>query len=179
MSNFGHSARSFSSTFGGQGFWRGKERDAICHGGRRVIHPDTELRFVSDEIGMGVFASAPIPKGTICIATAWDLEVAGRDIAPGEQLTDDYGVLNLDEPFDCVPEHGTDRTRALPDDLLRHADEWDALALAALADFDNVAQPLAELVAPRFKDRLRFAVETGVLLDSVRETYFDRVTDRV
>jgi hypothetical protein len=26
-----------------------------------VIHPDTELRFVSDEIGYGVFATALIP----------------------------------------------------------------------------------------------------------------------
>jgi hypothetical protein len=30
-----------------------------------VIHPDTELQFVSDEIGYGVFATAPIPRGTI------------------------------------------------------------------------------------------------------------------
>ena len=30
-----------------------------------MIHPDTELRFVSDEIGYGVFATAPIPRGTI------------------------------------------------------------------------------------------------------------------
>jgi hypothetical protein len=29
-----------------------------------VIHPDTELRFVSDEIGYGVFATALIPRGT-------------------------------------------------------------------------------------------------------------------
>jgi len=30
-----------------------------------VIHPDTELRFVSDDIGYGVFATALIPRGTI------------------------------------------------------------------------------------------------------------------
>lgn len=30
-----------------------------------MIHPDTELRFVNDDIGYGVFATAPIPKGTI------------------------------------------------------------------------------------------------------------------
>jgi hypothetical protein len=30
-----------------------------------MIHPDTELRFVNNEIGYGVFATASIPKGTI------------------------------------------------------------------------------------------------------------------
>lgn len=30
-----------------------------------MMHPDTELRFVSDEIGLGVFATKFIPKGTI------------------------------------------------------------------------------------------------------------------
>ena len=30
-----------------------------------MIHPDTRLDHVSDEIGLGVFATKPIPKGTI------------------------------------------------------------------------------------------------------------------
>ncbi len=30
-----------------------------------MLHPDTELRFVSPEIGYGIFATALIPKGTI------------------------------------------------------------------------------------------------------------------
>ncbi len=30
-----------------------------------MIHPDTELRFVSDEVGYGVFATALIPRGAI------------------------------------------------------------------------------------------------------------------
>ena len=31
----------------------------------RMIHPDTELRFISPEIGFGVFATKLIPQGTI------------------------------------------------------------------------------------------------------------------
>jgi uncharacterized protein len=30
-----------------------------------MIHPDTELKYISDLIGYGVFAKKPIPKGTI------------------------------------------------------------------------------------------------------------------
>lgn len=30
-----------------------------------MIHPETQLRFISPDIGYGVFATAPIPKGTM------------------------------------------------------------------------------------------------------------------
>ena len=30
-----------------------------------MIHPNTEVRYINENIGMGVFATAPIPKGTI------------------------------------------------------------------------------------------------------------------
>src|SRR5262249_4470648 len=33
--------------------------------GSAMIHPHTELRFISPEIGWGVFATKPIPKGTV------------------------------------------------------------------------------------------------------------------
>jgi SET domain-containing protein len=116
------------------------------------------LRFVSPQIGFGVFATRFIPKGTITwvfdpldqiisppkeshlpallrhqldiysyqngrgerilcwdhgrfvnhscyptsLAPGLDLEIAIRDIQPGEQITDDYGSLNLEQPFDCA-----------------------------------------------------------------------------
>jgi hypothetical protein len=52
-----------------------------------------------------------------CLTTAYDFEIAIRDIEAGEQLTDDYGTLNIEHPFEAVPEEGTDRTLILPDDL--------------------------------------------------------------
>jgi hypothetical protein len=104
------------------------------------------------------------------IGTAYGFEVAVRDIHPGEELTDDYGTLNLEEPFDCRPEPGCERTQALPEDLLRYAERWDRQALDALREFDRVPQPLAGLIDPRFHDALRTAVEQGVLLDSIAST---------
>ena len=44
-----------------------------------------------------------------CMGTAYEFEIAIRDINPGEQLTDDYGTLNIDEPFECISEEGTER----------------------------------------------------------------------
>src|SRR5687767_13104511 len=127
-----------------------------------MMHPSTELKFINDQIGFGVVATAFIPKGTItwvmdkldrhllpsqvesmdelyqdimekycyrdskgryilcwdiaryvnhsfcsnCITTAYEFELAVRDIQTGEELTDDYGYLNISEPFEALPEKG-------------------------------------------------------------------------
>ncbi|MDB5233948.1 MAG: protein-lysine N-methyltransferase, partial [Hymenobacter sp.] len=75
-----------------------------------------------------------------CISTAYDCELAVRDIHPGEELTDDYGYLNPSEPFDCLPEPGSTRTQVLPDDLLNFHAGWDAQLLEAFQDFNRVEQ---------------------------------------
>lgn len=45
-----------------------------------MLHPHTELRFVSPEIGYGIFATKLIPKGTI----TWVKDELDRVITPGE-----------------------------------------------------------------------------------------------
>lgn len=52
-----------------------------------------------------------------CVSTAYEFELAVRDIYPGEELTDDYGYLNIESPFDCLSEEGTERRQVMPDDL--------------------------------------------------------------
>ena len=198
-----------------------------------MLHPDTELGFIDPEIGVGVFATKLIPKGTIvwaldpldqvlepalvdsldeqrrrlvlkhayrdrygkyvlcwdygkfinhsfhanCMGTAYEIEIAVRDILPGDELTDDYGTLNVDEPFECQAEADTDRTCVMSDDLLHYSDEWDRLVLDAFGHYRSIEQPLAHLVQPEFRDALRVAVNQHVLLDSIRTTYYDRSTD--
>jgi hypothetical protein len=167
-----------------------------------MIHPDTELRFISPEIGFGIVATRLIPKGTIiwvfdsldevvtpaamarmhplqraflnkygyrdhtgdyvlcgdharfvnhsfnssCMSTAYNCELAIRDIHPGEELTDDYGYLNPSEPFDVVPEPGSRRSRVLPDDLLNFHPQWDAQLRATFPFVSQVDQPLLPLL---------------------------------
>lgn len=123
-----------------------------------MIHPDTELRHVDHEIGLGVYATRLIPRGTITwvldaldqriaperlaslgrlyrplidryaylnghgerilcwdigrfmnhscdantISTGWDFDLAIRDIQAGEQITNDYTLLNLEDSFPCA-----------------------------------------------------------------------------
>jgi hypothetical protein len=100
--------------------------------------------------------------------------VAIRDIHPGEQLTDDYGTLNIDEPFDCFPEDGTDRIRVYPDDLLRYHEEWDAKVIDALQHFYEVKQPLQPLIRPEFVEKVSIATTKHNLLDSIKCLYYNR-----
>lgn len=197
-----------------------------------MLHPDTELRFVSDAIGYGVVATRPIPKGTItwvmdgfdqrfspdavarltpnyksivdkytfrdnkgdyvlcwdlarfinhsfranCITTAYDFELAVRDIRVGEELTDDYGFLNIDEPFECLPESGTRRRRVRPDDLLRSHKKWDRLLADAFRSFANVDQPLLSWLSDEQQAKALGIANGTEVMDSILTCYYPRQT---
>lgn len=107
-----------------------------------------------------------------CITTAYGFEIAVRDIAPGEELTDDYGFLNLDRPFEAFPEKGTKRTTILPDDLVRYHDKWDRKLKRAFAHFLAVEQPLAELLPSDVLDKAQAIARGEEEMDSVLACYF-------
>jgi len=193
-----------------------------------MLHPDTELRYINERIGFGVFAVRRIPKGTItwvlddldrhfteeeigaldplrreyflkysyrnqrgeyilcwdhgkyinhsfhanCVGTAYELELAARDIEAGEQLTSDYGTLNVDEPFDCDVEEGSSRVRVMPDDLLHYAEVWDRMAVEAFARFNHVEQPLKHLIKQEFHPKIEGITLRGERLDSIATFYY-------
>jgi hypothetical protein len=163
-----------------------------------MIHPDTELRFVSHAVGHGVFATAAIPRGTLLwvrchfdrvipraeveamnadyravleryayvdsdgdYALCWDLarrlnhscapsmrgigqqfDIAVRDIARGEQITCEYGVLNLSGTLRCQCGAPDCRSYVRGDDVLHLGRAWDAEVAAVLPLARSVAQPL-------------------------------------
>lgn len=107
-----------------------------------------------------------------CITTAYGFEIAVRDITPGEELTDDYGFLNLDRPFEAFPEKGTKRTTILPDDLVRYHGKWDRKLKRAFGRFLSVDQPLAELVPPDVLDKAEAIARGEVEMDSVLACYY-------
>jgi hypothetical protein len=194
-----------------------------------MIHPNTELRFISPDIGYGVVATTLIPKGTItwaydqldqvftwqqvdsmdevykdilykytyrdsrgdfilcwdhsrfvnhsfnsnCITTAYNFEIAVRDIHPGEELTDDYGYLNCLHPFDCLPEPHTFRTRIMPDDLLHFYKTWDAKVVSAFVHFNQVAQPLAFLIEPQYRKKVHEVAFGHAPMDSILNCFYN------
>ncbi|MDF1561811.1 MAG: SET domain-containing protein-lysine N-methyltransferase [Deltaproteobacteria bacterium] len=78
-----------------------------------------------------------------------DFEIAIRDIEVGEQLTSDYGALNLEERLEC--RCGSPRCRGVvePEDFVRLAPEWDAMVRRAFPAVSRVPQPLWDLVTER------------------------------
>ena len=164
-----------------------------------MLHPHTELRFVSPEIGYGIFATSFIPKGTITWVKdeldriipkekinefsaanlenlmkytyrtssgdyffCWDLtrfvnhsftpnsmltslgfEIAIRDIHIGDEMTNDYGTLNIIEKFQCAYSPSANhREFVCPDDLLNYHAKWDSMIGSAFAFLKEVNQPL-------------------------------------
>ena len=194
-----------------------------------MMHPHTEVQFISDEIGYGVVATKFIPKGTItwvqdeldqvytqqqvdrmkplsqqmidkytfrnnkgnfvmcwdiskyvnhsfkssCLSTAYDFEIAIRDIHPGEELTDDYGYLNVTEAFEAKDE-GTERTTVYPDDLVNFHEQWDKQLEEAFVKLDKVGQPLHELLPVHIQEKLNMILKGKEPMDSILNLYYDQ-----
>ena len=195
-----------------------------------MIHPNTEIRFISDKVGYGVVAKELIPKGTItwvldkfdreftpdqyhalepiykniletyayknnlgnlvlcwdngrfvnhsfnanCLTTAYNFELAIRDIHPGEQLTDDYGYLNIDTPFRGIDE-GTRRKIVYPDDLLKYHKAWDKKLIKAFKHVSKVKQPLIGLLNEELW-QLAVQIEKGEKeMESILKNYYNKV----
>ncbi|MEZ4386981.1 MAG: SET domain-containing protein [Candidatus Krumholzibacteriia bacterium] len=169
-----------------------------------MIHPATELRHVSPTIGHGVFATEPIPRGTLVyvrdsleiavtppdfaaldpalraavdrfsyidehgvrvvswdhgkyvnhrcdcntMSTGYGFEIAIADIAAGDEITDEYGLFNLEDEFPVSCGCTACRQVVRPDDLDRYGAVWDRKVRRALAALRKVPQPLWDLVDP-------------------------------
>ncbi len=167
-----------------------------------MIHPNTILRFINDDIGYGVFATTPIPKGTIVYVkdeldieipkrkfieldkahqqavakysyidqrgvriVSWDhakyvnhrcdcntmtsgygFELAIRDIAQDEEITDEYGLFNFTAPIQVNCGCANCRKTVLPTDIDNFFQTWDSLVLDALRHVPEVSQPLWDIM---------------------------------
>lgn len=189
-----------------------------------MIHPKTEIRSVSQLIGIGVFATDFIPRGTIVVIRdefdfsfkneefellpdamqeamyrhmyrdksgdlilSWDharylnhnchsntlmtdynLEIAVRDIEAGEELTTDYGLLNVIEPYELFCGCDGCRGHLRLDDIDRFADRWDADILDNLKRLETVPQPLLPAMQRSARLRLQGLLEGTQAYSSVR-----------
>lgn len=107
-----------------------------------------------------------------CLTTPYNFELAIRDIEPGEELTDDYGYLNVSEPIFFPKEEGSTRESVNPDDTLKFYPEWDRLIEEAFLNFGSVEQPLGKLIDPQFQDKVEKISKREIRPDSVLNCYF-------
>ncbi|HAR20055.1 MAG TPA: SET domain-containing protein-lysine N-methyltransferase [Cytophagales bacterium] len=80
------------------------------------------------------------------ISTGYGFELAIRDIQPGEEITDDYGLFNLEQGFSCACGSPSCRKKILPEDLDMLQDYWDKKILPALINISRVPQPLMKFM---------------------------------
>jgi hypothetical protein len=88
------------------------------------------------------------------ISTGYGFEIAIRDIYPGEEITDEYGLFNMCQEMEigCCKSGCRGRVSALDADLYWR--EWDEKIEDALQHFQDIEQPLLPLVDGFTKERL-------------------------
>ncbi|MFO0555232.1 MAG: SET domain-containing protein [Polyangiaceae bacterium] len=109
------------------------------------------------------------------LSPGYGFEIAVRDIEQGEELTDDYGTLNIDVPFTCCCGSAVCRKEIRPDDLVRYADGWDRLIAGVFGRISQVAQPLWELVTE--KDEVARVLAGELPIASCRQNFFLPATE--
>lgn len=82
------------------------------------------------------------------LSTGYGFEIAIRDIQQGEQITDDYGMLNIEHsmPCECASLHC--RHHIGLNDFSNCSPDWDRKVRAALRRIPYVPQPLLEYLSP-------------------------------
>lgn len=105
------------------------------------------------------------------MSTGFGFEIAVRDIAVGEEITDEYGMFNLPMPMPC--QCGVTDCRGLiqGDDLLTFAPEWDHKVKGALKKLAAVDQPLADFLDETTREALETLSQTGRGYLSVKALY--------
>jgi len=106
-----------------------------------------------------------------CLATAYGFEVAVRNIKAGEQLTNDYGSLNIIAPFRPSDE-GTRRKTVYPDDLLRYHSRWDQALAKVMDKIVHLKQPLQELIQEDTWKHLEEIAKGSATPESIRKNHF-------
>lgn len=107
-----------------------------------------------------------------CLSTAYDFELAVRDIHPEEELTDDYGYLNLTKGFKAKDE-GSRRKNVYPDDLVRYHKVWDKKLLSAFKHIACVDQPLLQILPQSTWETCVRIANGEEQMASILSTYYD------
>jgi len=92
------------------------------------------------------------------MSTGYGFEIAIRDIQAGEEITDEYGLFNLDKDMEIACSKPHCRRKLTNGDLDLYFADWDQKVLPALREVLEVPQPLVEyLDGKTMTDLLAFA----------------------
>jgi len=88
------------------------------------------------------------------ISTGYGFEIAIRDIFPGEQVTDEYGIFNLEKPIKLMCGEAHCRKEVKPEDFDLYYKTWDRKIKKSLKKLNDVYQPLMDFVDDQTKSAL-------------------------
>lgn len=106
--------------------------------------------------------------------TAYGFEIAVRDIQPGEEMTTEYGLLNIQEPYQIHCGGPGCRGHLRCDDIDRHGERWDALVKESMQLIASREQPLMALLDSGTKQRVMDFQRDNTLYTSVRSLKWRR-----
>lgn len=112
------------------------------------------------------------------MSTAWGFEVALRDIEPGEEITDEYGLFNLEWEMDCCCGHQACRGTIRPGDAWNFYRNWDKAIRAAVNAIPKVEQPLIGCLDALTRHSLDQYLGGGSRYRSVRNLLSKETRDR-
>ena len=107
-----------------------------------------------------------------CLTTGYEFEIAVRDIEPGEELTDDYGYLNITANFE-IKDANSDRKTFYPDDLLRYHKLWDGILMESIPYMTKVEQPLETLISMEIWKEIKDIIDGRREMRSILTNYYD------
>ncbi|MBC6993498.1 SET domain-containing protein-lysine N-methyltransferase [Neolewinella lacunae] len=88
------------------------------------------------------------------ISTGYGFEIAIRDIQAGEQITDEYGIFNLDREMTLVCGEPTCRKVIRPADFDTYYRDWDEKIKASIPKLFQVDQPLMPFLDAETRESL-------------------------
>jgi uncharacterized protein len=103
------------------------------------------------------------------ISTGYGFEIAIKDIQPGEQITDEYGIFNLTESMELSCGFQNCRKLLGSSDFDTYYMEWDIKIKKSIPKLFLVKQPLIQLVDEKTRRELD---ELSLDPQSYRSVYF-------
>ncbi len=110
------------------------------------------------------------------ISTGYGFEIAICDIQEGEEITDEYGLFNLEHPMCVQCEKANCRALVQKEDVDQYFEIWDAQIKSALEHFETVDQPLAVFLEPSTTELLTNYFQSPEKYLSVKHLTFNPLT---
>ena len=101
------------------------------------------------------------------MSTGYGFEIATRDIFPGEQITDEYGLFNVEYEMDLSCGYENCRKRLRITDFDTYYKDWDKKLKKIILKSETVEQPIMKFVDKETQKELRTFITTGKQYKSV------------